>query len=232
MTWSIVLRDPDTGTLAAAVATRFFAVGALCIHIRPGAGAVCTQALINPLYGPAALGLLDDGVAPSEVVTALTGRDEGASVRQLHMIDARGRIAQHTGANCVDWCGHVAGGDFSVAGNMLAGAGVIAATAASLTASTGQPIAQRLIDALKAGEAAGGDKRGKQSTALRIHTTEDYPDLDLRVDDHADPLAELQRLYHVSQERFAIFARHLPKKARPSGTIDRAVIEADLARPR
>jgi len=230
MTWSIVARDPETGALAAAVATRFFAVGALCPHIAPGVGAVCTQALINPLYGPAALDLLRAGLAPAEVVARVIDKDPGAAMRQLHLVDARGRVAQHTGPSCVDWCGHIAGDGFSVAGNMLAGAAVIAATAERFAAATGLPIAERLIQALEAGEAAGGDKRGKQSAALRIHTTEVYPDLDLRVDDHADPLAELRRLYAVSQERFAIFARHMPKRANPSGTIDRAVIEADIVR--
>lgn len=229
MTWSIVARDAQTGALAAAVATRFFAVGALCPHIRPGAGAVCTQALINPLYGPAALDRLGRGEAPEAVIAALTAADPGAKVRQLHMIDAKGRSARHTGAECVPWCGHVAGDSFSVAGNMLAGQRVVEATAEAFARAQGS-LAERLIAALEAGEAAGGDKRGKQSAALRIHTSEDYPDLDLRVDDHTDPLAELRRLHRVSQERYAIFARHLPKRGNPAGTIDRAVIEADLAK--
>ena len=230
MTWSIVARDPDEGTLAAAVSTRFFAVGALCPHVAGGVGAVCTQALINPLYGLDAMDLLRQKLAPADIVARLTGPDPGATVRQLHMIDAQGRIAQHTGSGCVDWCGHVAGADFSVAGNMLAGPRVIAATAERFAATRGQPMAERLIQALEAGEAAGGDKRGKQSAALKICSTEAYPDLDLRVDDHAEPLVELRRLYVKSRERYAVFRRFFATRANPAGTYDRAVIEAAIAK--
>ncbi len=230
MTWSIVARDPESGVLAAAVSTRFFAVGALCPHVAAGVGALCTQALINPLYAVDGLDLLRQNVAPADVVARLTGADAGAHVRQLHIIDAQGRIAQYTGSQCVDWCGHIAGADFSVAGNMLAGPQVIAATAERFAATTGRPMAERLIAALEAGEAAGGDKRGKQSAALKIASTEPYPDLDLRVDDHAEPLAELRRLYAKSQERFAIFRRFFATRANPAGTFDRAIIDAAIAK--
>src|SRR5690348_12343116 len=199
MTWSIVARDPDSGALGVAVASRFFAVGALCPFGASGIGALSTQALCNPLYGPAALAALRAGEAPADIVARLTGADAGADHRQLHVVDAQGRIGQHTGSACVEWSGHLAGSGYSVAGNMLAGAAVIERTAAAYeAAAAGEPFAARLIRALAAGEAAGGDKRGKQGAALLVYTTEAYPALDLRVDDHVDPIVELRRLYEKS----------------------------------
>jgi uncharacterized Ntn-hydrolase superfamily protein len=146
------------------------------------------------------------------------------------MIDARGRIGAHTGPSCVDWCGRSTGAGFSVAGNMLAGPAVLSATAAAYEAAASRPFAERLIAALVAGQAAGGDKRGKQAAALLIATTEDYPALDLRVDDHPEPIAELERLYEKSGERFQPFVACLPSRNRPAGVIDRAVIEAEIER--
>jgi uncharacterized Ntn-hydrolase superfamily protein len=165
------------------------------VHARAGVGAIATQALMNPLYGPQGLERLARGESAAAVVAALTGADAGRSQRQLHVLPARGPGAAHTGSDCVGWCGHELFDGFSVAGNMLAGAAVLRATADTFAAGRGRPLAQRLIDAMRAGEAAGGDKRGRQSAALRIQGPEDYAELDLRVDDHADPLAELQRLH-------------------------------------
>ncbi|RPH43123.1 MAG: DUF1028 domain-containing protein [Burkholderiales bacterium] len=229
MTWSIVARDPASGAFGVAVATRFFAVGALCSHADGGIGALATQALINPTFGPRGLRLLREGLHASTVVDALIAADPGRGSRQLHLQDARGGIAAHTGADCVPWCGHLVRDGFSVAGNMLAGPEVIEETARAYESGAALPFARRLIGALKAGEAAGGDKRGKQSAALRIHTSEEYPALDLRVDDHADPLAELERLEAVSRERFVHFATFFATRANPGGTWDRAVIDAALA---
>lgn len=229
MTWSIVARDHGGAAFGVAIATKFFAVGALWPHARSGVGALSTQALVNPLYGPHGLELLEQGIAPAEIVKSLTAPDEGREHRQVHLIDARGRIAAHTGAACIDWCGHMAGEDFSVAGNMLAGARVIEDTAAAYAASRA-PFAERLIAALEAGEAAGGDKRGKQAAALLIYTTEPYPALDLRVDDHPEPLKELRRLFDKSRERFQPFVACLPSRARPAGIVDRAEIEAAVVR--
>ena len=229
MTWSIVARDPASGAFGVAVATRFFAVGALCVHADGGVGALATQALINPTFGPRGLRLLREGLDAATVVDALVAADPGRGSRQLHLQDARGGIAAHTGADCVPWCGHLVREGFSVAGNMLAGPQVIEETARAYEAGAALPFAQRLIQALEAGEAVGGDKRGKQSAALRIHTTEEYPALDLRVDDHPDPLAELARLEAVSRERFVHFATFFATRANPGGTWDRAVIDAALA---
>lgn len=229
MTWSIVARD-RSGAFGVAVASRFFAVGALCAYAQSHVGALATQALVNPGYGPAGLDRLARGESPQQVIEALVANDEGREHRQIHLIDAEGRTAAYTGAQCIGWCGHSTAEGFSVAGNMLAGERVIADTAAAFRRHADLPLAERLIAAMKAGETAGGDKRGKQAAALRIVTTEDYPLLDLRVDDHVDPLAELQRLYDVSLERFQAFVSCLPSRARPAGIIDRAVIEREVER--
>jgi uncharacterized Ntn-hydrolase superfamily protein len=229
MTWSIIARDPSTGQIGIAVATRFFAVGARVPHIAPGIGGVATQALVNPYYGIDGVKLLREGRAPREVVDALIASDDGREARQLHIMDINGRIAAHTGAECIDWCGHIQGDGFSLAGNMLAGADVLGDTAQAFIANASLPFAQRLITAMKAGEAAGGDKRGKQSAALVIQGEEEWSDLDLRDDDHTDPLAELERLEQVSRERWVHFRPFLPTRKNPAGITDRAVIDARIA---
>jgi uncharacterized Ntn-hydrolase superfamily protein len=228
MTWSIVARDAD-GAFGVAVASRFFAVGALCPHAQSGVGALSTQALMNPLYGPRGIELLAGGAAAADVVALLTAADAGRDQRQLHVIDAAGRSAAHTGAACIDWCGHVIGDGYSVAGNMLAGPQVITATAAAFDEAGTLPFAERLLVALAAGEAAGGDKRGKQAAALLVHAGEAYPALDLRVDDHPEPIVELRRLYAVSLERYQPFVDCLASRAHPYGITDRSEIEARVA---
>jgi uncharacterized Ntn-hydrolase superfamily protein len=229
MTWSILVRDPVTGALGAAVSTRFFAVGALAIHVEGGVAALATQALINPMYASYGMARLRAGEPPDAVAAALLAEDAGRDHRQLHMIDAQGRIAQHTGKDCVSWCGMVRDADVSVAGNMLARAAVVERTLNAFQGAGGT-LAERLLTALEAGEAAGGDKRGRQSAALKICTRDPYPDLDIRTDDHPDPLAELRRLYAVSRERFAVFRRFLAGTDSPCGVFDRAVIDAAVAR--
>jgi uncharacterized Ntn-hydrolase superfamily protein len=228
MTWSIIARHEATGQFGIAVATRFFAVGARVPHIAASVGAVATQALVNPYYGIDGLKLLREGKSPREVVDMLKAADSGHASRQVHVMDARGHIAAHTGADCVDWCGHVEGKGFSIAGNMLAGASVLEDTAATYITNRTQPFAQRLIAAMYAGEAAGGDKRGKQSAALLIHGDEEWSALDLRVDDHADPLSELERLEQISRERWVHFRQFLPTRANPSGVTDRTIIDATI----
>jgi uncharacterized Ntn-hydrolase superfamily protein len=228
MTWSILARDPATGALGAAVATRFFAVGALAIHVEGGVAALATQALINPMYAVHGMPRLRAGEVPDSVIEALLAADAGRAHRQIHVLDAHGRIAAHTGADCVGWCGSVRGIDISVAGNMLAGPNVVSHTLAAFEASAGA-LPERLLTALEAGEAAGGDKRGRQSAALKVCTRDPYPDLDIRTDDHPDPLAELRRLLAVSQQHFATFRRFLPGADSPCGVFDRTVIEAAIS---
>ena len=227
MTWSIVARDAATGVFGVAVATKFFAVGALCPHAS-SVGALATQALINPTYGPRGLRLLAEGIDAPHIVAALVEADAGRDTRQLHVMDRNGLLAAFTGADCVDWCGHTIAADHSVAGNMLAGPRVIADTSAAYAANAKLPFPRRLIAAMKGGEAAGGDKRGKQSAALVICGAEEWPLLDLRVDDHADPLPELDRLERVSRERYVHMRQFLPTRANPAGVYDRAKIEEGI----
>jgi uncharacterized Ntn-hydrolase superfamily protein len=230
MTWSIVARDPETGAFGVAVATKFFAVGSLCPFARSDVGALGTQALVNPLYGPKGLRLLAEGVPAADVVRLLIAADDGRETRQLHVLDAAGRNAAHTGRDCVDWCGHVLADRVSVAGNMLAGPQVIEETLKAYQANMDQPLAERLIRALEAGDAVGGDKRGRQSAALLIHSGEEYAELDIRVDDHATPLPELRRLWGVARMHYLPFKACLPKKGDPAGIYERDAINAVVAR--
>ena len=147
-------------------------------------------------------------------------------------MDASGEVAAHTGRDCVDWCGHTAGSGFSIAGNMLAGPDVLSETAKTYIVNDSLPFPRRLLAAMRAGEAAGGDKRGKQSAALLIHEREEWSALDLRVDDHPDPLTELARLEQVSNELWVHFRASLPTRRSPAGITDRAVIDARIAAAR
>src|SRR5260370_4265170 len=193
MSWSVIARDSSTGQFGIAVATRFFAGGARVPHIAARVGGIATQALVNPYCGIDGLTLLREGREPRDIIKSLIAADTGRESRQLHIMDAGGRIAAHTGRDCVDWCGHIEGKDFSIAGNMLAAARVLDDTANAFIANETLPFAQRLIAAMRSGEAAGGDKRGKQSAALLIYGDEEWAALDLRGDDHSDPPRELER---------------------------------------
>lgn len=228
MTYSIVARDPETGHLGIAVASRFFAVGALVPHMRPNS-AVATQAFINPMWGIEGAERLQNGESAPQVLADFIARDPGQAQRQAHMIDADNTIAAHTGADCVDWAGHCAADGVSVAGNMLVGPRVIEDTLACYLDNLAQPFAQRLLLAMKAGEDAGGDKRGRQSAALRIHRGQDYPWLDLRADDDPDPLAELSRLLDVAGERYLLFAEGFGTDDNFPGVTDRSKVDRTIA---
>ena len=229
MTWSIIAKDPETGQFGIAVATFFFAVGARVPFIAAGRGAIATQALVNPYYGIDGVPLLRQGQSAHEVLARLLTADPGRESRQVHILDANGEIAFHTGADCIDWCGHLAVEGISIAGNMLAGPRVLEETAAAYLQSAALPFPQRLIAALRAGEAAGGDKRGKQAAALLIHDRDEWAALDLRVDDHVDPISELERLERVSRERWMHFRQFLPTRKNPAGITDRKLIDRTMA---
>jgi uncharacterized Ntn-hydrolase superfamily protein len=199
MTFSIIAHDVATGQVGIAVASKTLATGARVPHIRTGVGAIASQARVNHYYGPRGLALLAADAGAADTVRLLVAADEDQDIRQVHVMDRTGRFAAHTGAECLDWCGHLVRETYSVAGNILTGAGVLDAMAAAYEAGTETPLAQRLIAAMKAGEQAGGDKRGRQSAALLIHGNEEWPLLDLRIDDHADPLSELGRLEQVAR---------------------------------
>jgi len=226
MTWSILARDPKTGLSGLAIASKFFAVGAMCLGAKGKVGAVSTQALMNPTYANKALIMLGDGTDPASVVTRLTAPDTSRDHRQVHVLDAQGGASAYTGASCIDWCGHLGDENISVAGNMLAGPEVVANTLETFKANADMPMVERLLLAMEAGEAAGGDKRGKQSAAIMVQGDEDYTRFSIRADDHADPLAELRRLNEVAKERFIPFSACFPTADRPDGIFDRPQIEA------
>ena len=226
MTWSIAAFDPGSGAFAVCVATRALAVGANCPFVRAGVGAVSTQSITNRYLGPAVLEALAAGRSPEEAVHQALAADDGRGIRQVHAVDGKGRAYAWTGANCVSWCGSLAGENVSIAGNMLSGAAVIEATRAAYLAGGHRDMAERLLVAMEAGEAVGGDRRGRQSAAMKIVTTEDFPDLDLRVDDHGAPLPELRRLVSLWREQHAVRLGWAPTKANPSGETDLDKIEA------
>ncbi len=229
MTWSIIARDEATGRVGIIAASRFFAIGAVVPHIKTGVGAIATQAFINPFYGPQGLALLQAGATAENAVKFLTGGDNGRDHRQVHVMDRDGSFSAFTGAACIDWCGHRICPHFSVAGNMLAGPEVVERTIETYEANQDMPFARRLIAAMKAGEEAGGDSRGRQSAALLIHDQQDYPLLDIRVDDHPDPLRELERLEAVAREHWVHFRRFMPSKENPAGLADRLDLQDRIA---
>ncbi len=224
MTWSIVAHDRDTGAFAVAVATCNFAVGASCPYVRAGVGAVSTQSITNRYLGPAVLDAMARGIAPAAAIEGALAGDEGAHLRQVHAVDRFGRSAAWTGRHCVTWCGSESAPFVGVAGNMLAGEAVVRDTMAAMGEQG--PLQERMMAAMLAGERAGGDRRGRQSAAMLLTTTEDFPDLNLRVDDHADPLAELARLLGLWTEGVQPGMAGRPRKAAPSGTTDLDAIEA------
>jgi uncharacterized Ntn-hydrolase superfamily protein len=226
MTWSIVAHDPATGAFAVAVTTCAFAVGASCPFLRAGVGAVSTQSMTNRYLGPAILDAMARGLAPAAAIEGALAGDAGRGIRQVHAVDRQGRSAAWTGANCVEWCGERPGEGFSIAGNMLAGPAVLAETTATWLARADLPLPERLLAAVDAGEAAGGDRRGRQSAALMLTTTEDFPDINLRVDDHAAPLAELRRLLGIWRREREPGLQNQPGRANPSGVVDLDAIEA------
>ncbi|WP_029136360.1 DUF1028 domain-containing protein [Nakamurella lactea] len=230
MTWSIVARDPETGSFGAAVATRFVAAAGLCLNVTPGTGAVCTQAMINPTYGPNGLQLLGGGAAASDAIAQLLAADAGRDHRQVHAVDRNGTVGAATGSACHDWSGHRTGVGVSVAGNLLAGPAVVRETLARYESAADLPFAERLLAAMEAGQQAGGDQRGQQSAGILIHGAEAYPDLSLRVDEHPTPLAELRRIYQLWLLDFAAARKYMATHDDPAGVYDEAVIEAELQR--
>jgi uncharacterized Ntn-hydrolase superfamily protein len=206
-TYSIAACDLDRGQWGVATQSKFLAVGSIVPWAEPGAGALATQAYANPRYGPDGLALLRQGLTAEEVVRRLTEADDGRDERQLGVVDGAGRGATYTGAACLDWAGGRAGDGYAVQGNILVSGDTVEALAASFKGSEGS-LAERLLEALAAAQAAGGDKRGQQSAAvLVVERDGGYAGLtdtlvDLRVDDHEAPIEELRRLYGLHQQLF------------------------------
>jgi uncharacterized Ntn-hydrolase superfamily protein len=200
-TYSIVARDPTTGELGVAVQSHWFAVGPIVPWVRPGVGAVATQSIAEPAYGPHALDRVKaNGVGARATLDALLADDELSRFRQVAIVDAHGEVATHTGEGCIAYAGHRAGAQFTAQANMMASPGVWPAMAAAFEAASG-PLARRLLAALYAAESSGGDARGRQSSALVVAPAEGEPwqhTVDVRVDDHPEPLRELERLLDLA----------------------------------
>jgi uncharacterized Ntn-hydrolase superfamily protein len=200
-TFSIVARDPDSGELGVAVQSHWFSVGSVVSWARPGVGAVATQSVAEIAHGPNMLERMQEGLAPSAAIAAVLDGDDLAAYRQLAAVDAEGSVAVHTGESCIAYAGEVIGTHFSCQANMMAGETVPQAMAGAYRSGDGD-LAERLLASLDAGQAAGGDVRGRQSAALRVVPASGEPwraRFDIRVEDHEEPLIELRRLLRLAR---------------------------------
>lgn len=231
MTFSIAARCSRTGMLGVAVSTAVPGVGAICPFIREGVGAVSTQSWVNPYLGIDGIELLAQGLAAEEVLQRVIEGDPGRNVRQLGVVDKEGRSASYTGKDCVSWCGHITGENFATQGNMLAGDAVIPAMAEAFVRGEQLDLPERLITCLEAGQAMGGDKRGRQSACVKVFWKESYPWLDLRVDEHRHPVPELRRVFEVARHQLMPFTAGMPSRANPLGGLPESLTKTILQPP-
>jgi uncharacterized Ntn-hydrolase superfamily protein len=230
-TFSIIARCPRSGQIGVSVASAVPAVGSMCPFIRSGIGAVSTQSWVNPYLALTALTQLEKGVGAVEALAAALAEDEAGAFRQFGIVDASGGSAAHTGKACTPWAGQILGPGVAIVGNMLTGPEVLDAMITAFDASASADLAERLMLALEAGDAAGGDMRGKQSAALRIHADEVYALLDIRVDEHAEPVAELRRVLGIARAQLIPFVVGMPKRGKPAEPAPREVTEMLLRSP-
>jgi uncharacterized Ntn-hydrolase superfamily protein len=230
-TFSISARCPRTGMLGVAVSTAVPGVGGICPFVKPGCGAISTQSWVNPYLGIDGLKLLEQGKSAQDTVDQLVHADTGRDVRQFGVVDSRGNSAAWSGSQCTGWFGHLTGPDFSVQGNMLVGARTIEAMAESFTATQALTLPERLIAVLEAGQSAGGDKRGRQSAAMLVYKTEEYPYLSLRVDEHSYPVAELRRVFEIARHQLLPFVDGMPSRREPLGALPDSVVEMLMTPP-
>src|SRR5690625_180646 len=217
MTFSITARCAETNQLGIAISTRLPAVGALCPYAKARCGAISTQSFINPYIGINGLVYLEEGLGAEAVLEKVLAEDPDPEKRQVAIVDADGRSAAFTGEECDGWHGHLTGEDYAVAGNMLVGEETIIEMEKIFKSTEGRPLSERLLAALEAGQAAGGDKRGRQSAALLVAGKEEYPLFDVRVDDHHDPVAELRRIHTVAVKELSPLMEMLPPVDNPKG---------------
>lgn len=235
MTFSIVARCARTGELGVAVSTAVPAVGSMCPYLRAGVGAVSTQSWVNPYLAMDALDFMEQGDSAEAALERVLRTDAAAALRQIGIVDRDGRSAVWTGSDCTAWAGHRRGADYTVQGNMLTGGETIEAMAEAFEAGAGASLDERLMAALEAGQAVGGDRRGRQSAALRIARKEAYAALDLRVDEHAEPVAELRRVLEVARHQLVPFIDGMPTRddpgRAPPGEVTRMLLAPPAQRP-
>jgi uncharacterized Ntn-hydrolase superfamily protein len=217
VTFSIVARCPSTGRLGVAVATAVPAVGSMCPFTRAGTGAVSTQSWVNPYLALDVLDAIAGGQSAPAALEAVLAGDGSRGLRQIGVVDGAGTAAAFTGVDCTPWCGQEVGDGFAVQGNMLTGPEVVSAVASAFRASASAPLDERLMRAMEAGDAAGGDKRGRQSASLRLQGEEAYPALDLRVDEHKQPVTELRRVLEIARLQLVPFVEGMPRRGVPPG---------------
>lgn len=230
-TFSIVARCPRTGMLGVAVSTAVPAVGAICPRIIPGVGAVSTQAWVNPYLAVRTLEHIAGGLDAERALRAALDEDDAPGVRQVGVVDAAGRSSAWSGPDCTTWFGHRIGDGYAIQGNMLTGADVLAAMEEAYRSSEPEELSERLTRALEAGQAVGGDKRGKQSAAVLVRNDEDYPYVDLRVDEHPAPVAELRRVFGVFQHQVRPFLDGMPRRGAPARPAPDSVVAMLLRSP-
>ncbi len=230
-TFSVVARCPRTGALGVAVTTAVPAVGAICPHVVPGLGAASTQAWVNPYLAIAALDRLRQGETAQDALGAVIAGDEASAVRQIGLVDAAGRAASFTGVECTPWCGHVTGEGYAIQGNMLTGPDVLAEMERAFRATAAEELAERMIAALEAGQVVGGDKRGKQSAAVIVYDREDYAEVDLRVDEHPLPVAELRRIWGIFKLQTRPFLEGMARRGQPARPAPDSVVAMLLRSP-
>ncbi|TVT28989.1 DUF1028 domain-containing protein [Salinicoccus cyprini] len=211
-TFSITARCPKTGQLGVAVSTKLPAVGMLVPFVKAGTGAIATQSFVNPYIGIRGLRYLGSGMTAAEAKNKIISEEQDLEYRQFAIVDADGNTAAFSGDECEGYYNHLEGDGFVVAGNMLVNEKTLTDMQRTFVIHSDLELSERLLRALQAGQKAGGDKRGKQSAALKVYDTEDYPLVDLRVDEHEDPVAELTRVYEVAKEQLLPFIPDMPKK--------------------
>ena len=213
MTFSIAARCPRTGMLGVATSSKALAAGGGVPYIKTSAGAIASQSFVNPYLGIDGLVLLEQGLSAERALERLIEADPGRDLRQLGIVDKDGRVAAHTGARCIPWAGHTTGAGYACLGNILVGEEVIQAMAREFEASTADDLPERLMRALEAGQAAGGDRRGRQSAGMTVVNEEEYPWLDIRVDDHEDPVPELRRIFEIYKREEVPYLNMMARRA-------------------
>lgn len=219
-TFSITARDEKTGQFGVAVSTKVPAVGCLCPFVKAGVGAIATQSFVNPYIGINGLKYLEEGLSAQEVMERIIKEDPEPAIRQFGIVDKQGNAVAFSGDKCDGWYGHLTGPNYAIAGNMLVGEDTIQEMKKTFESTAGLTLAERLIAAMEAGQEAGGDKRGRQSASLKVFSTEEYPLVDLRVDEHPDPVKELRRIFSVAQKELFPFMEMLPTLKNPAGKFD------------
>ncbi|HET7521085.1 MAG TPA: DUF1028 domain-containing protein [Candidatus Limnocylindria bacterium] len=230
-TFSIVARCERTGQLGVAVSTADVAAGRLVTWARAGVGAVATQSWPSLYLAIDVLDLLEGGASAQQALDQALAADPGREVRQLGVVDAEGSSASFSGIECTPWYGEETGENFACQGNMLIRGETVSAMAASFRSTERAELAERLMQALEAGQAGGGDKRGRQCAALLVVDRETYPLWDLRVDEHPQPVAELRRVYEIARHQLLPFVEGLPTRDNPLGSLSDEFIEMNLLPP-